>query len=131
MLLEMLKDQNINFIDNKETAVETEMVEKETRAILDRVIELGDGDVTIGAVRAFEAGVLDQTFATTCRALRKVLGVRDAQGAVRYLDHGNLPFSKEIINFHKEKIVKGQKRKAGRLAMIPLLAISLRQAGDD
>ena len=91
------------------------MVEKETRAILDKVIELGDGDVAIGAVRAFEAGVLDQTFATTCRTLRKVLGVRDAQGAIRYLDHGNLPLSKEIINFHKEKIAERSKKEGRKI----------------
>jgi methylaspartate mutase epsilon subunit len=35
--------------------------------------------------------------------------VRDSQGAVRYLDHGNLPFTDDIIAFHKEKIAQKEK----------------------
>ena len=41
------------------------------------------------------------------------MGVRDAQGALRFFDHGNLPFSKDIVDFHKEKI-KERARKQDR-----------------
>ncbi|MFC1942906.1 methylaspartate mutase subunit E, partial [Chloroflexota bacterium] len=106
MLLNMLKDQKLNMLDNKAVMTEADMLEREVRAILDRVLEMGDGDVVIGSSRAMEAGVLDMTFASTQRTLSKVMAVRDAQGAVRYLDHGNLPFTSDIIEFHKEKIAE-------------------------
>jgi methylaspartate mutase epsilon subunit len=34
------------------------------------------------------------------------MGVRDAHGAVRWFNHGNLPFDKDIIDFQKEKIAE-------------------------
>ena len=43
----------------------------------------------------------------------KILSVRDAHGALRYLDTGNLPFPNDIKEFHKEKIAE-RARKEGR-----------------
>ena len=109
MMLELLKHQKSDFADSKALKTECEMMEREARAILERVVDLGDGDVVVGASRAVEAGVLDQPFASTQRVGRRVAGVRDAEGSVRYLSHGNLPFSKEIVEFHKEKIAEREK----------------------
>jgi methylaspartate mutase epsilon subunit len=109
MMLNLLKDQKSDFANSKAVRTEAEMVERETRAILDRVIDLGDGDVAVGAIRAVEAGVLDQPFAASQLTARRAMGVRDAEGAVRYLSHGNLPFTKEILEFHKEKIAEREK----------------------
>jgi len=113
MIVNMLKDQEIDLLSNKAVAIETELVERETRAIMDKMLELGDGDVVAGTSRAIEAGVIDQPFTTNQRMLSKVLSVRDAQGAVRYLDHGNLPFTSDIVEFHKEKIAQ-RAQKEGR-----------------
>jgi methylaspartate mutase epsilon subunit len=113
MILNMLKDQEIDMLDDKDVKIELALVERETRAIVERVLDLGNGDIIAGSVRAVEAGVLDQPFATTQRTLSKVLCVRDARGAVRYLDHGNLPFTKDIVDFHKDKIEE-RSRKEGR-----------------
>ena len=35
-----------------------------------------------------------------------MLPVRDKNGAIRYLDHGNLPLPKEVVRYHKEKIAE-------------------------
>jgi len=51
MMLNLLKDQESDFANSKAVRIEAEMVERETRAILERVIDLGDGDVAVGAVR--------------------------------------------------------------------------------
>jgi len=107
-VVNMLKDQKIT-LDNKKVSIEAKMLELEIRTILDRVIELGDGDVAIGAIRGVEAGVLDQPFATTQYVAGRVMGVRDNEGAVRYLDHGNIPFTKEIVEFHRQKISEREK----------------------
>ena len=96
-------------IDKKELEPEIEMQEKEIRAIVDKVLEFGDGDMLVGAEKAIESGVLDNPFAANRAAAGKVLGVKDADGAMRYFDTGNLPFSKEIIDYHKEKIAQREK----------------------
>jgi methylaspartate mutase epsilon subunit len=117
MMYNLWKDQAEQFDMRNNAAVKEEADElrKETRAILDRVLELGDGDVAVGAIRAFETGELDveATLMTTLFAKGKVLQVRDACGARRYLDTGDLPFTQEMKDFHKEKLA-GRARKQGR-----------------
>lgn len=105
MLVNLYKDQKFDFY-NEQVKTEARMNELEVRAILDKVIEMGDGDVAFGAVKAVESGVLDTPFSTSKYAARKVLGVRDAEGAGRWLDTGNLPFSKEIKEYHNQKIAE-------------------------
>jgi methylaspartate mutase epsilon subunit len=105
MITTILKGQKIE-LDRQAIQVESEREELEVKLILDRVLELGEGDVAMGTVRAVESGVLDNPFATSPRVACKVLGVKDSEGAVRYLDVGNLPFTKDIIDFHKEKVAE-------------------------
>src|SRR5262249_11795399 len=38
---------------------EKELIRREVRAIVDKVLEMGEGDVAVGTIRAFAAGVLD------------------------------------------------------------------------
>ncbi len=111
----LLKDQKSDFTSSTIMKQECDMLEKEVRAILERVIELGNGDVVMGASRAIQAGVLDQPFATSQYVARKAIGVRDAEGTVRYLSHGNLPFDKEIIEFHGEKIAEREKKQGRKV----------------
>lgn len=111
-VVNMLSDQNFTS-DTLET--EKEIIRKETRAIVDKCFELGAGDVAVGVCRGVEAGVLDVPFAPCRFNAGKMLPCRDNDGAVRILDVGNLPFSKELVDFHKEKIEKraqAEKRKA-------------------
>jgi len=110
MMFNMLKDQNIDFVNSQAVKLEIEFIEKEVKSIMERVIDFGEGDIAIGAVRAVEAGVLDQPFASSQLAARRVMGVRDAEGAVRYLSSDNLPFDKEILTFHREKIEERGKK---------------------
>lgn len=95
---------------------EMAMITAETTAILDKVLEIGDGDIAVGCVRAFQSGILDVPFSPSLRNAGRVMPIRDAEGAIRFLDHGNLPFNKAIVDYHKEKIAqraKAEKRKAG------------------
>jgi methylaspartate mutase epsilon subunit len=113
-LITMLKDQVLQ-LDEKAVEAEAKMLETETKLIVDKILEMGDGDVAVGEVRAIESGVFDVPFSTSQYVSCKVKGVRDKQGMVRYLDHGNLPFNHEIIAYHKEKIAEREKA-AGRKA---------------
>ena len=85
---------------------EKEIIRQETRCIVDKCFELGQGDIAVGAVRAVQAGVLDIPFAPSRFNAGKMLPARDNDGAIRILEVGNLPFTKELIDFHREKIEK-------------------------
>ena len=71
---------------------------------MDKCFELGQGDIAVGTVRAVQAGVLDIPFAPSRFNAGKMLPARDNDGAIRILEVGNLPFTKELIDFHREKI---------------------------
>lgn len=101
-VVNMLRDQV--FPITAEVAAEIDIIKAETRCILEKVCQLGDGDYAIGAVRAFEAGVLDVPFAPSRYNLNKILPARDNQGAVRLFDVGNLPFTADLIAYHREKM---------------------------
>ncbi|MBC2727984.1 methylaspartate mutase subunit E [Desulfosporosinus sp.] len=103
-VLSMLKDQI--FPNTPELQWEEELIKQETRAIVNKVLELGDGDLAIGTVKGFEAGVIDIPFAPSRFNAGRILPVRDSQGAVRLLDHGNLPLGKESLDFHRERITE-------------------------
>jgi len=94
---------------------EKEIIRKEARSILDKTLELGDGDVAQGSVRAIQAGVLDIPWAPNQHVAGKVIPVRDASGAVRYLHHANLPFSQEIVEYNQEKIRERERRKGQKI----------------
>ncbi|MFC1945877.1 hypothetical protein ACFLW1_01615 [Chloroflexota bacterium] len=85
---------------------EAKMIEQETRAIVDKVLEIGEGDVIRGMVKSIELGVLDIPYCVSSLVAGKCLAIRDAKRAVRYLEHGNLPFNKEIVAYHREKIAE-------------------------
>jgi methylaspartate mutase epsilon subunit len=107
-IFDVVREQKIEF-DMKEVEIEEKIAEREVRAILDRVFELGDGDVLIGAVRAVDAGVLDSPWSSNVNVKDEVLGVRDSRGACRYLEFGNLPIPDDIKEFHRGKVAEREK----------------------
>jgi methylaspartate mutase epsilon subunit len=126
-VIHMLKDQKIQ-LDPKAVTAEADMLKLETRAIMDRVIDLGNGDVVAGLIKAVELGVVDQAFASTRYTKGKVMAARDNEGAMRYLDHGDLPFSKEIVEFHRQKLAERERAQGRKIdyqnVVDDLLAIS-------
>ncbi|HVN97710.1 MAG TPA: methylaspartate mutase subunit E [Syntrophorhabdaceae bacterium] len=109
-----LQSQKIE-VDSAALRIETEAVKREARCIVDKVLEMGEGDVMIGTIAAIKKGILDNPFATNSASPCKVMSIKDAQGAVRYFDTGNLPFTPEIIRFHKEKIAERERIKNKKL----------------
>lgn len=102
MVINLLSHQRL--VDSKELLGEIEIIERETKSILDKVFELGHGDLVLGVIAAFKAGVLDIPFAPSKFNQGLVMPARDKDGNIRYLDTGNLPFSKEIKDFNREKL---------------------------
>ena len=107
-VISMLKDQD--FREIPAVITESEIIEKEMRCILNKVEELGNGDYAIGTVAAFEAGVLDIPFAPSRYNAGKVMPARDNMGAVRLLETGNLPFTPDLIDFHRQKLEERAKQ---------------------
>ncbi len=83
---------------------EMEILRAEVRAILDRTLDLGDGDIAQGAVKAFAAGVIDVPFSPSRWNAGKLMPVRDRLGAVRMLNWGNVPLPKEIAEYHRKQV---------------------------
>jgi methylaspartate mutase epsilon subunit len=94
----------------------------EGRAILDSVLELGEGDPVQGTIRAFEAGVLDEPAAPSRIAHGDVLVVRDAKGAVRFLDSGNVPIPAEARRLERERLDERVARKGTQLGYEDVVA---------
>jgi methylaspartate mutase epsilon subunit len=90
--------------ESQELGLEKQMMEAEVRAVVEKVLEIGDGDFAVGGARAILSGVLDTMFSPYKYLKGKVKVVRDVSGALRYLDHGDMPLPKEVVEYHREKI---------------------------
>ncbi len=112
-VIRLLKNQNL--LNDDDVLLEKEMIKKETRAIVDKVLEMGDGDVVIGQLMAVERGVLDFPFSPYLPLKGKVLAARDLKGAIRYLHTGNLPFDNEIIDYNREKLAERERAEGRKL----------------
>ena len=111
-VVNMMTDQT--FYDNH-LEEEKEVIRAETRCIVDKCFELGNGDIAVGVCRGVEAGVLDVPFAPCRFNAGLMLPCRDNNGAVRILNTGNLPFTQDLKDYHATKIyerAQAEKRKA-------------------
>lgn len=111
-VVNMLADQTFQDVRLEE---EKEIIRQETRCIVNKCFELGNGDIALGVCRGVKAGVLDVPFAP-CRAnAGLMLPCRDNNGAIRMLNTGNVPLTDELKAFHAAKIEEravAEKRKA-------------------
>jgi len=104
--------RNIKLDSMPEFQDEVNMIKNEVRPIVNKVLEMGDGDVALGTVRAFEAGILDIPWSPNKWVKSKVMPARDIDGCLRILDPGNMPFPKEVLEFHEEKLrLRAEKEK--------------------
>ncbi len=111
-VVNMIADQTFN--DNH-LEEEKEVIRAETRCIVDKCFELGNGDIAVGVCRGVEAGVLDVPFAPCRFNAGLMLPCRDNDGAVRIMNTGNLPFTQDLKDYHATKIyerAQAEKRKA-------------------
>ena len=116
-VVNMLAEQTFQSASLEE---EKEIIRQETRCIVDKCFELGNGDIAVGICRGVQAGVLDVPFAP-CRAnAGLMLPCRDNDGAIRILNMGNLPFTQDLKDFHAAKIEERAKME-GRKASFQMV----------
>jgi methylaspartate mutase epsilon subunit len=85
---------------------ERALIRREVISIVDKTLEMGDGDVARGVVRAFAAGVLDIPWSPNRHVQSRVVPARDPDGFIRIVDPANMPFPKEVMELHEECLRK-------------------------
>lgn len=103
-ILNMVSDQL--FPASEALEREVELIKREVRAVLNKVFELGNGDIASGTVRAFAAGVIDVPFAPAACNAGKLLPVRDHHGAVRVFEAGHVPLPDDVRTLHRDLIAE-------------------------
>ena len=96
--------------DSREYRLECEMLEKEVRAMMDKVLEIGDGDPALGLCRGVDAGFVATMISPWRYNKGNVRVARDANGAMRYLDSGDIPLPPEVKEYHREKLAEREKK---------------------
>ncbi len=102
MTLNMLEGQRMAM--SPELKTEIAIIKAETNCMLEKILEIGKGDLAIGTVKGIEIGIIDIPFGPSKYNYGKMMPARDNLGAVRYLMTGNIPFTKELIDFNREKL---------------------------
>jgi methylaspartate mutase epsilon subunit len=108
MAIYLARDIRLN--GHPEYEKEKDIIRREVRAIVDRVLEFGDGDVALGTVRAFEAGVMDIPWSPNRQVKSRVMPARDGDGYLRILDAGDVPLPKDILEYHEERLRLGAEK---------------------
>ena len=111
IVVRLLEDQKM--YDSKELLDEIAQIKKEVNCLMDCVIKVGDGDIAVGTVKAFEQGLIDIPFAPSKFNAGLILPARDCEGNIRIYEFGKLGFTDEIKEFHRNKI-KERAAKEGR-----------------
>ena len=101
-IVNMLKDQKM--VESEDLNNEIKQIKAEVKCLIDIVYKIGEGDIAIGTVKAFEQGLIDIPFAPSKYNAGKVMPARDNEGMIRILDFGNIGFSDKIKEFHRKKI---------------------------
>ena len=104
---------------NRESAAsdarEEKILDMEIRAIIDKTLEVGDGDIVAGVIKAVDSGLIDNPFCPNIHLKGNALGIRDNQGSCRYIDFGNLPIPEEAKEFHRQKIAEREKAQGRKM----------------
>ncbi|MDR3209278.1 MAG: methylaspartate mutase subunit S [Oscillospiraceae bacterium] len=109
-------------LETSQAAAERRVCELAVSAIIDKVLDMGDGDVAVGVVKALAAGVLDSPFSINIHVRDLCMGARDLQGACRYIEYGNLPIPTEVRQYNDEKIREREVAEGRRLGYKTSLA---------
>jgi len=96
--------RSIRFEGFEEYEREKQLIGREVRPVLDKILEMGDGDVAHGSVRAVEAGVLDIPWSPNRQVKSRVLPARDVDGYLRILEPGDVPIPEDVLEYHQERL---------------------------
>ena len=98
----LLQDQK--FPESVRLTEEMEQIKKEVNCLMDCIFKVGEGDLAVGVVKAFEQGLIDVPFAPSKFNAGLILPARDNEGYIRILEFGKLGFTDDIKEYHRKKI---------------------------
>jgi methylaspartate mutase epsilon subunit len=104
MAVYLARQIRLNALPEFET--ECDMIAKEVRPIMDKILEMGDGDGAIGTIHACEAGVMDIPWSPSNYIKSCVMPARDIDGYLRMFDCGEMPMDPDVMEFHHERVRK-------------------------
>ncbi len=90
--------------DHDAVGAEKKLLRLEVKQMMQAIIELGNGQMPLGMLRAIDQGIIDIPWSPNIYNNNQVVAIRDVGGAVRFSDFGNLPFSAQVKEFHAEKV---------------------------
>ncbi len=102
LMLKLMR--GVTWPETPELLAEEQEIDMETRLIVDKVLEMGEGDPAAGLSKALESGAVDIPFSPNINVKDKVIPLRDHTRAVRYYDSGYLPFNESVKKFNREKL---------------------------
>ncbi|MDR2089018.1 MAG: methylaspartate mutase subunit S [Clostridiales Family XIII bacterium] len=120
-IFNVVRGQGLQY-DDADVRQERHICELAVSAIIDKVLDMGDGDLAVGVVKALAAGVLDSPFSINVNVRDLCMGARDLRGACRYIDFGNLPLPEEVKSYNNEKIREREKTEGRKLGYRTSLA---------
>lgn len=112
-LLTLMGTQKLS--DCEELRLEEAMIELEVRALMEKCLDAGEGDMAVGLCKGVEAGWIDTMLTPWKHNKGKVMVMRDAENAVRYLDPGDIPLPDEVREYHRQKLAEREKKEGRKL----------------
>ncbi len=113
-ILNVIRGQKID-LKMKEIDEEAVITEIEIKALMDKILEVGDGDIIVGCLKCVEEGFLDSSFSPNRQVRDLVMGIKDVHGAIRWKEFGNLPFPEEVKKFHRAKVAEREKAEGRKM----------------
>ena len=99
--------------DTAQQQEEEKMLEMEVRAMMEKCLEAGDGDIALGLCLGVDAGWVSTMISPWKYNKGNVLLMRDTENAMRYFNTGDMPLPKEVKEYHLEKL-QSRAKKEGR-----------------
>ena len=93
--------RNLRLDSMPEFHAECDLIRREVVPVMDRILELGDGDVALGTINAAAAGVLDIPWSPNRHVKSRIMPARDADGYLRIVDPGDMPFARDVLEVHE------------------------------
>lgn len=94
--------RNLKLDEMPEYQRECELIRREVVPIMDKILEMGDGDAALGTVRSAQAGVLDIPWSPNKHVKSRIMPARDADGYLRIVDAGDMPFAPDVMEVHND-----------------------------
>lgn len=104
IVTQLLAEQK--FPESAKLTEEINQIKKEVDCLMEAIYRVGEGDLAVGVVKAFEMGIIDVPFAPSRYNAGLILPARDVEGCIRILEFGKLGFTDEIKEYHQKKIAE-------------------------